>query len=273
MNAMSNLRRNTLLVVFSLFFLCAAQSAGICASEPSTPGHALAGGGSGKVVETMNAGGYTYLLVDTGKEKTWVAIPESSVSTGETVEYSAGMVMQDFHSKTLDRTFAAIVFSPGLVKKESAPQQASTAAAPAEDTSFSAAVEAEKGAKQPPMSASGGSLGAIVPFSEIKVDKADGANGHTIKEIFDGSKELNGATVRVRGKVMKVNVGIMGRNWVHLQDGSGDPMNNSHDLVVTTAETPGQGDVLTFEGKLTADKDFGAGYSYTAIIEDAKIIP
>ena len=109
MNAMSNLRRNALLVVFSLFFLCAAQSAGICASDPSTPEHALAGGGSGKVVETMNAGGYTYLLVDTGKEKTWVAIPESSVSQEETVEYSAGMVMQDFHSKTLDRTFAAIV--------------------------------------------------------------------------------------------------------------------------------------------------------------------
>ncbi len=272
-NAMLNLRRSTLLVMFSLLFQLAAHPAGICASDPSSPGHALAGGGSGKVIETMNAGGYTYLLVDTGKEERWVAIPESTVNKGETVEYSAGMVMQDFHSKTLNRTFASIVFSPGLEKKESGPQQASAAGAPADDTSFSAAVEAEKGAKQPPMSASGGSLGAIVPFSEIKVDKADGPNGHTIKEIFDRSKELNGETVRIRGQVMKVNTGIMGRNWVHLQDGSGDPMNNTHDLVVTTAETPGQGESVTFEGKLTADKDFGAGYSYSAIVEDAKIIP
>jgi hypothetical protein len=270
---MSNFLRKTLLVVLSLLFLFASQPAGLEAADPSSPGHSPVSGGAGTIIETMNASGYTYLLVDSGKEQNWVAIPETAVTVGETVEYSAGMVMKDFHSKTLNRTFASIVFSPGLEKKNSGLQPSTASGAATEGSSFSAAVEAEKDTKQAPMSASGGSLGAIVPFSEIKVEKATGPNGHTIKDVFDKSKDFNGTTVRVRGKVMKINLGIMGRNWIHLQDGSGDPMNNTHDLVVTTAETPNQGEILTFEGKLSANKDFGAGYSYAAIIEDAKVVP
>jgi hypothetical protein len=94
-----------------------------------------------------------------------------------------------------------------------------------------------------------------------------------VEEIFKKAKELNGKTVQVQGKVMKVNMNIMGRNWIHLQDGSGDPLTNTHDLVVTTAATPTEGAVVTAEGKMVADKDFGAGYAYAAIIEDAKFLP
>jgi phosphopantetheine adenylyltransferase len=63
----------------------------------------------------------------------------------------------------------------------------------------------------------------------------------------------------------------MGKNWIHLQDGSGDPMKNTHDLVVTTSETAAKDAVVVVEGVLSKDKDFGAGYRYQAIIEDAKI--
>ena len=123
------------------------------------------------------------------------------------------------------------------------------------------------------MTSSGGSTGAVVPFSEVKVEKAQGENSYTVAEIFSKTQELDGKIVRLRAKVMKVNPNIMGHNWLHLQDGTGDPLTNSHDLVVTTAESPALDQVVTVEGKLTANKDFGAGYSYTAIIENAKIIP
>jgi hypothetical protein len=238
---------------------------------------------SGRIIETMNANGYTYLLIDSGAAaRTWVAIPETTVKVGDTVHYAKGMIMNDFHSKTLNRTFASVVFSPGLtgqapesdkkVATASPAGEKTAAASPAaDDSSFSAAVQAET-QPEPAMTTSGGSTGAIVPFAEIKVEKAEGENGHTVLEIFKQAKELDGKVVRLRGMVMKVNLNIMGKNWVHLQDGTGDPMTNTHDLVVTTAETPNQGDTVTVEGTMRAAKDFGAGYSYAAIIEDAKIV-
>ena len=62
----------------------------------------------------------------------------------------------------------------------------------------------------------------------------------------------------------------MKRNWIHIQDGTGDE--NSYDLVVTTNDEVKVGDVITAEGKLAVDKDFGAGYFFPVIIEEAKIV-
>ena len=142
------------------------------------------------------------------------------------------------------------------------------------DGSFNEAVKAETPGVAPtltPQQVSGGSAAAMAPFAEVKVDKAVGDNAYTVQEIFAKTKELAGKIVQVRGKVVKYNRGIMGRNWIHIQDGSGDPLQNTHDLVATSTEEAAVGDVVTVQGKLTADKDFGAGYSYTAIIEEAKI--
>ncbi|MBB5347112.1 DNA-binding protein [Desulfoprunum benzoelyticum] len=260
--------------VCTFFVLLTLALAGMAtAATPSTDAGSGAAG-QGKIIETMNSGGYTYLLVESGKDKTWVAIPETTVKTGQTVSYQAGMTMKDFHSKTLDRTFAALVFSPGLDGNPAGDKTGPATSAPAGDKgSFASAVEAEKTAEAPPASTSGGSGGAVVPFAEIAVDKASGPNGYTVHEIFLKAKDLNGKTVRVQGKVMKINMNIMGRNWVHLQDGSGDPLTNTHDLVVTTAATPTEGTVVTAEGTMVADKDFGAGYAYAAIVEDAKFLP
>ena len=119
--------------------------------------------------------------------------------------------------------------------------------------------------------ASGGSTTAIVPAAEVKVDKATGTNAHTVGECFANAEKLDKTKVRVRGKVMKVSKMIMGKNWVHLQDGTGNPMKNSHDLVVTTLDEPKTGSIVVIEGTLHADKDFGAGYRYEVIIEDAAI--
>ena len=154
----------------------------------------------------------------------------------------------------------------------SAPATAKAAAST--DGSFNDAVKAETPAAAPKLSeqqVSGGSAAAMAPFAEIKVEKAVGDNAYTVQEIFAKTTELAGKIVQVRGKVVKFNPHIMGRNWIHIQDGSGDPLQNTHDLVATSTEEAVVGDVVTVQGKLTANKDFGAGYNYAAIIEEAKI--
>ncbi len=122
------------------------------------------------------------------------------------------------------------------------------------------------------MEKSGGSLGAIAPLEDIAIEKAAAANGYTVAEIFAKAKELDGQKVQVHGKVVKFSPKIMGKNWIHLQDGTGDPMQNTHDLVATSAEIVELGSIVTLEGTLAAEKDFGAGYKYAAIVEDAAII-
>jgi len=233
---------------------------------------------SGKILETINAAGYTYVNLSTANGPLWVALPQTTVKVGDEISCNPGMEMKDFYSNTLNRTFASIIFSEGIVGSEPLNPHAIAAApnaAPQED-SFDAAVKSEKQVPsatqiQPELTSSG-SMGAIAPFAEITVEKAEGENAFTVVDLFDRAQELNGQTVRVRGKVVKYNANIMGKNWIHIQDGTGDPMKNTHDLVITTAEEIGSPRVLTIEGKLVANKDFGAGYKYEVIIENGSII-
>jgi hypothetical protein len=224
---------------------------------------------AGTIIETMNASGYTYMLVLSGAEKTWVAIPATTVKKGAVINYYKGMVIKDFTSKTLNRTFDTIIFSSGLAEKN-----AKVVPQPVASDSFTNAVKAEKTTIKPAptMEMSNGSTGAIVPLQEISIEKAPTANGYTVQEIFEKAQELAGKKVQVHGKVVKFNPLIMGKNWIHLQDGTGNPMKNSHDLVVTTDKTVELNSIVTVEGILAAEKDFGAGYKYAAIIEDASII-
>ena len=227
---------------------------------------------TGKVLEAMDASGYTYLNVETAAGTKWVAVNQTPVEVGEEVTYIDGMVMQNFSSKALDRTFPEIVFSGGLVGKGGTPP----AMPPKQGTgegSFSQALTSESGMAAPPGEGMApGSQKAVVPFAEIKVEKAPGENSYTVGEIFSKAAELNGKTVVVRGKVMKVSPNIMGRTWIHLQDGTGSPDEGTHDLVVTTSEEPASDlDIITIEGILAANKDFGSGYSYSAIVEEAEV--
>ena len=123
--------------------------------------------------------------------------------------------------------------------------------------------------------ASGGSEGAKAPATsgQIKVEKAKGANAYTVSETYDMAAKLDKQTVVVRGKVVKVSKAIMGRNWVHLRDGSGDPAKGTNNLVVTTKDVPKVGDVVTAKGILHKDKDFGSGYMYKVIVEEAAVKP
>jgi len=213
----------------------------------------------GKVLESMSGAGYTYLLIENGQDKTWAAIPQSKVEVGQQVAIQPGMIMKSFESKALGKTFDQIIFSPGLADAAAAAAQNQKMDVPLSDEALAAL--------------SGGSSRAVVPANdELKIDKAEGKNGRTVEQCFTEADQLNGKTVRVRGKVVKFSPEIMGKNWIHLQDGSGDPMKNTHDLVVTTSETVAKDAVIVVEGVLAKDKDFGAGYRYDAIIEDAKVI-
>ncbi len=251
----------------------ATESATAPAAESQIPG-AL----TGTVLETMDSGGYTYFQLDTGSDKPWVAVPQAAVKVGDTVTSMPGMVMKNFNSKTLNRTFDAIVFSGGIAGAAKKNPHGSMGMGGMKsgggNDSFASAVAAESGGRpsQAKTPMSGGSVGAIAPFSELKVEKASGDNAQIVGDAFAKKDELNGKTIRVQGKVVKVSSMIMGRNWVHLQDGSGDPMQNTHDLVFTTEATVEKGKVVTMEGILTANKDFGSGYKYDAIVEEAKVV-
>lgn len=209
---------------------------------------------SGKVVETMNSGGYTYVCLEKKGKKTWVAVPETKVTVGQEVAFQPGVEMQNFPSKTLNRTFDRIIFSGGpAAAQNSSGKQAA------------AGGQAEAGAGI-------GSMAASVPAGkDIKVEKAVGADSYSVGDIFAKRKALDKKTVIVRGKVVKVSAGIMGANWIHLQDGTGDSRKSTHDLVATSQDLPSVGDVVTLKGVIAADKDFGAGYHYTVIIEKASI--
>ncbi len=199
---------------------------------------------SGKVVETMNSSGYTYVRLENAGKKTWVAVPETKVKVGQTLSFQPGMEMKNFESKTLKRTFDSIIFSGGIAGK--------AAAAP-----------------QPVDS---GSKGKVVAAGEkIKVEKASGQNAYTIADIYKNSKSLSKKQVVVKGKVVKVSAGIMKRNWIHIQDGTGDAQKGTNNLVTTSSsELPAVGDIVTATGTMAVDKDFGGGYKYSVILENTK---
>lgn len=235
--------------------------------QPETAQDAL----TGTVVETFDSGGYTYIQLDTGSDKVWAAIGQAKVAVGDKISLLNGPVMRDFHSKSLDRTFPEIIFSSGMAGANAAPHGAT-------GDSFSQAMKGEGGGAMPPAAmgmgaeeSSGGSVKAITPLQEVKVEKATGDNAYSVEELFTSAADLVGKKVKVHGKVVKVSPGIMGRTWIHLQDGTGDPMKNTHDLVVTSADVPELNSVVTVEGELAKDKDFGAGYFYNVIVEGATV--
>ena len=198
----------------------------------------------GKVAETMNAGGYTYIKLDGVTGDVWAAAPETVVKVGDSVAYTNGMAMPDFRSNTLDRTFSLVYFVSAFTINGTAAAKTPTA----------------PGAKTNP-----GPSAAAVDLTGIA--KAEG--GKTIAEIFASKGELAGKEVTLRGKVVKYNGGIMGSNWIHLRDGSG--AEGTNDLTITTNATSQVGATIVAKGTVSLNKDFGAGYKYAIIIENAAI--
>ena len=197
---------------------------------------------SGKVVEMMNSGSYTYVNIEKDGKKTWVAVPRMKVVVGQEISFQPGMVMSNFTSKTLKRTFETIVFSSGAIGEHG--------------TESISKPLAGKQVKIPTI---------------INVKKASGPDAYTVAELYEKSAELDRKGVVVRGQVVKFSANIMGKNWIHIQDGSGNPSKGTNDIPVTSQDILSVGDIVTVKGILYKDKDFGSGYKYAVIVEQATI--
>ncbi len=210
-----------------------------CSKKNNQPVQNLpAGTHAVKIIDKIDAAGYTYLQVDENGNQYWLAAPQTQVDKGETVYYSQGMEMKNFHSNTLNKTFDSILFVQSVSK-----QPANNSVTEAHSQTLN------------------------IPKEEISLTPLK--DGKTVAEIYAQRESLAGKTIKVKGKVVKYNGDIMNRNWIHIQDGTSN--NNQFDLLVTSKDQAQVGDVIIVEGTVAINQDFGAGYSYSVMLENAKI--
>ena len=198
---------------------------------------------SGEITDIVNVPSYTYAEVNLGKKKVWVAGPVTGLKVGEKISFSAGMPMENFHSKSMKRDFSVVYFVSRFITANGA--------------------------------TAGKSKNLLSPHAQIKKKKVTkpikGINkveeGFSISEIHKDKHKLKGKILRVRGKVTKFTAEVMGKNWLHIRDSS-----TLDDLTVTTKDTVARDDIVVIEGKLALDKDFSYGYIYPVILLDAKVV-
>ncbi|HJU82750.1 MAG TPA: OB-fold nucleic acid binding domain-containing protein [Holophagaceae bacterium] len=201
---------------------------------------------TGRILERIDAAPYSYLRLQRGKEELWAAVPQTTAGKGDEVTVYNAMEMDAFESKTLKRKFDVIYFgtltppAPKGLPAGMASQHAAAAKGPEET-------------------------------ADVKVDKATGPEARTVAEAHAQRAALDGKVVAIRGKVVKFTPEVMGKNWLHLRDGSGSPAAGDNDITVTTKDTVKLGDVVLVKGTVHINRDFGAGYTYEVIIEDAKV--
>ncbi len=196
-----------------------------------------------EVEEVLPTEKYSYLRVKENDEDFWIAIPKTDIEKGGTYYYRGGLKKTNFKSVEYDRVFETVYLVSGV-------------------------------SQDPGMGAMAGSnphqnISNTTPVSEdINVGPPPG--GIKLAELIKNKTKYDGQVVKVKGVVVKLNNMILNRNWIHIQDAS--LKNQKADLTVTTDENVAMGDIVTFEGKISLNKDFGAGYKYEIIMEDAQII-
>ncbi|MCB9555035.1 MAG: nucleotide-binding protein [Deltaproteobacteria bacterium] len=207
----------------------------------------------GTVVEKIDTAAYSYLKLKTDMDKqVWAAVMKTEVKSGTNVVLYRPMLMRNFSSKTLKRTFEQIYFAtltpPGRGGRPAPGAQAAGAPQAAKSLSGHGGSSAKKVAA--PISQPKGSL--------------------SVADLYLQRHKLAGKTVSVRGQVVKFSKNIMGRNWVHLQDGSGEVTKKNFDLALTSQKEFKVGEVVTVQGLVAADKNIGAGYSFAVLLEKAE---
>ena len=193
------------------------------------------------VNEVEQTSGYTYLKVQESGQEFWLAVTKTDVKAGDRLYFSGAMEMKDFESKELNKVFDRIFFVDQISKEPIDPE----------------AKKAEVKARQ--------QAGIQKLLDSIKISPA--SDGYSIGELYKNAEKYNKKSVKVRGQVVKVNMDIMDRNWVHLMDGTKGETRS--DLTFTTQDVVKVGDTVTFEGILAIDREFGAGYVYPLIVEGA----
>jgi len=192
--------------------------------------------------EVIQTSKYTYVLVSEDERGYWIAVSKADIKEEGTYFWSVGSEMNNFTSNELNRTFPSIFFVQNLTDQPIL-----------------------QGSE--PMETTMGTKPQIREQEGINIQKAEG--GITIAELYAQSSEYAGKSVRISGKVVKFLPEIMNINWVHIQDGTKDGEN--FDLTITTHASVTVGEIVTFEGMVAVDKDFGAGYVYNVILENAVV--
>jgi hypothetical protein len=196
-----------------------------------------------KVEEVIQASAYTYLKVAENGTENWIAVTRQEAAAGEVYYYDQALEMKNFKSKELDRTFETIYFVQGLSKQP--------IAAPAQ-------------------SPHGNTMGKVTLTQKEGISVEPAENGLSIAKLYSSKSDYAGKKIKMKGQVVKVNEEVMGKNWIHIQDGTKDGEN--FDLTITTLDKAAVDEVVTFEGTITLNKDFGYGYSYELIMEDARLV-
>lgn len=191
-----------------------------------------------EVADFIQTPNYTYIKGSENGNEYWIAVTRMQPEKGETLYFSKSMEMKNFKSETLNRTFESVLFVQDISQTPPSP-------------------------KTP--------INHPQVFTQTKKDvKIEPLkDGKTVAQIYDERNELNGEVIKIRGKVVKFNPEIMGRNWIHIQDGTGS--NNNFDLMVTSADSVKTGDIVVVEGTVEINQNFGAGYSYPVLLSNAKV--
>lgn len=230
--------KNKKVVIFSVFIFFSAVLSAFADEKTHT----------GSVTFTVNTDKYTYIKLDESGKEVWLAALTMQVSVGDVVEYTGGVLMKDFHSKAMEKTFEYILFVTRIRVLKSALSEKK------EQMPGKEYHENIPGMEQ-----------AVPLPKKGKIVKAEGSL--TIKEIFSDRDQLTGSEITLRAKVMKVSKNILGKDWVTLQDGTG--VSPEDRLIATTTEAVNTGDVLTVKGTVITDVNIGTGYSYKVMIENA----
>lgn len=203
------------------------------------------------VQEILQVKEYSYVRVlEDGTEK-WLAVPSTVVEMGKTYYYGKSMEMNNFESKDLNKTFETVFF----IEKLSTDTNGT-----AIHTTVNIQNQITPNTLETPK--------PTIEKNKVTVETPSG--GISIAELYENKEKYKNQLVKLSGKVTKYSPAIMNINWVHLQDGT--EFNGEFDLTVTTIAEVNIGDVVTIQGKVTLNKDFGAGYFYKIIIENATLI-
>ncbi len=203
-----------------------------------------------EVSEVIQATGYSYLKVKENSEERWIAAARQEIAAGDVYYYDEALQMTNFHSKDLDRTFEVIYFVNQISKTPIRNHPAAHIHGMDEIAGGSHSAHTETKKK-----------------SSVRLEKTDGEI--TVADVFENKNDYSGKEVEIRGVVVKINKEIMGKNWVHIQDGTDS--NGKFDLTITTQDVAEVNDEVIFRGKIILNKDFGSGYFYELLMEDAAL--
>jgi hypothetical protein len=194
------------------------------------------------VNEILPTASYTYLNVTEGEKTFWIAVSSTDAKIGETYFYVGGLLKNNFESKALNKVFDELYLIGNLVSSNHGNEVASTSANNTEVNELATTSE------------------------KINITRQKGSI--KISEIVKNPKKYEGQTVQIDGECTKINLGIMGKNWIHLKDGSQDDF----DLVITSDAIVDVGVVVTIKAEVVLNKDFGAGYKYDLILENGTLV-